>query len=65
MEHLLDIPIQFFGSCIEIEMDRIDKMDFPDATGSMRNGKTYPLFANNWITSVKLPLQLLKRKKKS
>ena len=24
---------------------------FQDATGSMQNGKTYPLFANNWITS--------------
>ena len=30
-------------------------------TGSMRNGKTYPLFANNWITSVKLPLHFLEK----
>jgi hypothetical protein len=69
MEHLLDIPIQFSCSCIEIEMTELIKwiqlQNFPDATGSMPNGKTYPLFANNWITSVKLSLQFLKRKEKS
>ena len=31
-------------------------------TGSMRNGKTYPLFANNWITSLLLFFSCQKKK---
>ena len=70
MLHLLNLPMQFSCSCIETEMTELAINGFicnafKMRQEAMRNGKTYPLFANNWITSVKLPLHFFEKKQKT
>ena len=52
----MNLPIQFSCSCIETEMTELAINGFicnafKMRQEAMRNGKTYPLFANSWITS--------------